>query len=94
MRRTNWAVALLGLAVGVGCAGATSSEEQQKALVHQENSDKAADVGAFGIAGEEQRKAQDKHHDAVTKAIDEGEPIPPQTKPGDVPAPPPPTPPQ
>jgi len=82
------AVAIVCVSAGVGCGAATSREEQQKALVHQENSDNAADAGAYGVAGEEQRAAQDTHHDAVTKAIDEGAPIPPQTKPGDVPAPP------
>jgi len=71
---------------GIGCA--SSSEDQRRALVHQQNSDDAARGGQYGIADSEQRKAQDAHHDAVTKAIDEGKPIPPQTKPGDVPPPP------
>ncbi len=83
------AITIVCTSMGVGC-GASSGEEQQKALVHQQNSDKAANAGAFGTAQDEQRKAQDAHHDAVNKAIDEGNPIPPQTKPGDVPAPPPP----
>lgn len=90
MNKSVWAIAMVCVSAGVGCGAATSSEEQQRALTHQENSDKAADAGAYGVAGDEQRKAQDTHHDAVTKAIDEGQPIPPQTKPGDVPAPPPP----
>lgn len=72
----------------VGCS-ASSSETQRKALEHQQNSDEAAVGGHYGIADTEQRKAQDAHHDAVTKAINEGKPIPPQPKPGDVPPPPP-----
>ena len=71
---------------GAAC-GATSGESQQKALTHQQNSDQAAQAGAYGRAESEQRKAHDAHHDAVTGAIDEDKPIPPQTKPGDVPAP-------
>lgn len=74
------------LVSGFGC-GATSSEEQRRALTHQQNSDEAAANGNYKTAGEEQRNAQDAHHDAVTKAIDEGKPIPPQTGPGDVPPP-------
>lgn len=77
-----------GLMVGfsaVGCA--TSGQEQQRALTHQQNSDKAAANGQYGIAGDEQRKAEDSHHKATTKAIDEGKPLPPQTKAGDRPSP-------
>lgn len=66
----------------IGC-GASSSEEQRRALTHQNNSDEAARQGQFGIAGDEQREAADAHHEAVKKAIEEGKPIPPQTKPGD-----------
>jgi hypothetical protein len=69
---------------GFGCA--TSRQEQQKALAHQQNSDNAASNGEYGIAGSEQRKAEDAHHRATTKAIDEGKPLPPQTQPGDKPA--------
>lgn len=69
----------------MGCA--TSSEEQRQALTHQANSDKAAQNGQFGVAGDEQRKAEEAHHKAVTKAIDEGKPIPQQTKTGDAPPP-------
>ena len=75
----------------LGCAG-SSNEQQTKALTHQQNSDEAAKQGQYGRADEEQRKAQESHHGAVMKAIDEGKPIPPQTKVGDVP--PPPAPPQ
>ncbi len=85
-----YAIAIVCVTASVGCGAATSREEQQRALGHQESSDKAADAGAYEVAGDEQRAAHDTHHDAVTKAIDEGGPIPPQTKPGDVPAPPPP----
>jgi hypothetical protein len=76
-----------GLMVGVSALGcATSSQEQQRALAHQENSDTAAANGQYGIAGAEQRKAEDSHHKATTKAIDEGKALPPQTKTGDRPA--------
>jgi hypothetical protein len=78
-------------ALAIGC-GATSGEEQRRALTYQQNSDDAARNGQYGIADENQRKAHDAHHKAVTKAIDEGKPIPPQTKFGDVPPPPPTTP--
>lgn len=77
----------LWLVVGVlsgGCA--TSHQEQQRALAHQQNSDTAAANGQYGIAGSEQRKAESDHHKAAVKAIDEGQPIPPQTRSGDKPA--------
>jgi hypothetical protein len=70
---------------GAGCA--TSRQQQQRALVHQQNSDTAAANGQYGIAGSEQRKAEDAHHKAALKAMDEGKPIPAQTRPGDKPAP-------
>jgi hypothetical protein len=77
----------LALALAVGASGcATSGQEQQRALAHQQNSDNAAANGQYGIAGAEQRKAEDSHHKAATKAIDEGKPLPPQTKAGDKPA--------
>ena len=78
-------VALAGLlsASAFGC-GASSNEEQRRALTYQQNSDEAARDGHYGVAEENQRKAQDAHYKAVTKAIDEGQPIPPQTKYGDV----------
>ena len=69
-----------------GCA-ATSAEEQRRALTHQQNSDNAAKGGQYGVADAEQRKAQDAHHNAVNKAMDEGKPIPAQTKFGDAPPP-------
>lgn len=70
---------------GLGCA--SSSEDQRRALTHQQNSDEAAKDGHYGVADSEQRKAQDAHHDAVTKAMDEGKTIPPQPKMGDTPPP-------
>ena len=73
----------------LGCGG-TSAQDQQRALTYQQKSDEAAKEGQYGVAGADQRKAQDAHYSAVTKAIDEGKPIPPQPKPGDVPPPPPP----
>ena len=79
--------AALWLLAGVSSSGcATSHEEQQRALAHQQNSDNAAANGQYGIAGSEERKAEDAHHKAAVKAIDEGKPIPPGTKPGDKPA--------
>ena len=71
-----------------GC-GASSSEEQRRAVIHQNNADQAAQQGQYGVAGDEQRKAEEAHARAVEKAMDEGKPIPRQTRPGD-PAPPPP----
>src|SRR5438270_10995418 len=71
-------------AFGFGCA-TTSGEQQRRALTHQQNSDNAAANGQYGIAGSEQRKAEDSHHKAAVKAMDEGNPIPPQTKQGDTP---------
>jgi len=77
----------LWLVVGLSSAGcATSRQEQQRALAHQQNSDDAAARGQYGIAGSEQRKAEESHHKAAVKAIDEGKPIPPQTKAGDIPS--------
>ena len=73
----------------LGC-GATSAEEQRRAQTHQHNSDEAAEQGQYGVAGDEQRAAHDSHNNAVNKAIDEGKPIPPQTKRGDPPPPEPP----
>ena len=75
----------------VGC-GASSSEEQRRALTYQQSSDEAAQRGQYGVAGENQQKAQDAHHEAVDKAINEGKPIPPQPRYGDRPAPAAPTP--
>ena len=66
--------------VAAGCA--TSAQEQRKAEQHQFNSDEAADQGRYKVASDEQRNAADSHHRAVTKAIDEGQPIPPQTQMG------------
>lgn len=72
----------------VGC-GASSAEEQRRAVSHQNNADQAAQQGQYGMASDEQRKAEESHAKAVEKAMDNGEPIPRQTRPGD-PAPPPP----
>ena len=80
--RTRFATAgLLVLLSTTGCPD--SSVNQRRALIHQQNSDVAAGNGQYGIAGSEQRKAEDSHHKAVKQAIDEGKPIPPQTKAGD-----------
>lgn len=45
--------------------------------MHQRSSDVAASNGEYGVAGAEQRQAEEAHHKAVKKAIDEGTPIPP-----------------
>lgn len=71
----------------VGC-GASSAEEQRRALTYQQQSDEAGQQGQYGVAGDNQQKAQDAHHDAVNKAISEGRPIPPQPQMGDRPPPP------
>jgi hypothetical protein len=71
-----------------GC-GASSAEEQRRAVQHQQNADQAADKGQYGVAGEEQRRAEDSHASAVQKAMDNGEPIPRQTQKGDKVPPPP-----
>lgn len=60
----------------------SSAQEQRKAEQHQFNADEAAGEGRYKRAEDEQRKAADAHHRAVTKAIDEGQPIPPQTERG------------
>jgi hypothetical protein len=85
--KSMWIVGGVGLILGLSAVGcATSRQEQQRALAHQQSSDTAAANGQFGIAGDEQRKAEDAHHKATIKAIDEGKPLPPQTKVGDHPA--------
>lgn len=73
-------------ASAMGC-GASSAEDQRRAVVHQNNADQAARQGQYGVAGDEQRKAEDAHAEAVQKAMDEGKPIPRQTRPGDPPPP-------
>jgi hypothetical protein len=75
-------IALVGSIVG---CGASSSEEQRRAVIHQHNADQAAQQGQYGVAGDEQRKAEEAHARAVEKAMDEGKPIPRQTRPGDPP---------
>lgn len=79
---------LIASAIGCGACGASSAEEQRSAVNHQNNADEAAGQGQYGVAGDEQRKAEQAHARAVQKAMDEGRPIPRQTRPGD-PAPPP-----
>jgi hypothetical protein len=89
MKNLSLIIGLFALlaAPALGCAG--SNEEQRNALTHQQNSDEAAKNGQYGRADDEQRKAQEAHHKAVMKAIDEGKPLPAQTKPGDTPPAPP-----
>jgi hypothetical protein len=69
-------------ASAIGC-GASSAEEQRRAVIHQNNADQAAQQGQYGIASDEQRKAEEAHAKAVRKAMDEGKAIPRQTRPGD-----------
>ena len=85
MKNTIVAVALSWLPAACASGCATSGQEQQQALAHQRNSDTAASNGQYGIAGSEERKAEEAHHEATVKAIDEGKPLPPQTKKGDKP---------
>ena len=80
MKHLRIAALFVTLAAVGACAN--SAQEQRKAEQHQYNSDVAADQGRFGVAGDEQREAADSHHRAVSKAIDEGKPIPPQTERG------------
>ena len=80
MRLTSTAALYLAV-LAAGCA-TSSAQDQRTAEQHQYNSDEAAEQGRYKVAGEEQRKAADSHHDAVTKAIDEGQPIPAQTSKG------------
>jgi hypothetical protein len=89
MKRLSILTVIAGATVvaSIGC-GASSGEEQRQALRYQERSDDAAKNGQYGVAGEDQRKAQDAHYSAVKKAIDEGKPIPPQPQIGDRPPPP------
>ena len=86
MSRNLLPAALMALGLAAGCA--TSAESQRRAGVHQANSDVAASRGEFGVAGSEQRKAEDDHHKAVVKAIQEDRPLPESTHPGDPPPPP------
>jgi hypothetical protein len=95
MRNLSILTAILGAATvaSIGCGATSSGEDQRKALRYQERSDEAGRNGQYGVAGEDQRKAQDAHYKAVTKAIDEGKPIPPQPQMGDRPPSPAPAPP-
>ena len=60
--------------VGAGCA-TTSAQEQRQAEQHQRNSDDAARNGQFGVAGDEQRQAQQSQARAVQKSLDEGKSV-------------------
>lgn len=76
-------------ASAAGC-GASAAEEQRRAMGHQYKADQAAQQGQYGVACIEQRKAQEAHAKAVEKAMDEGQPIPPQPVQGAPPPQPPP----
>jgi glucose/arabinose dehydrogenase len=74
MKNTFTMVALLTGLMGAGCA-TTSAQEQRQAEQHQRNSDDAARNGQFGIAGDEQRQAQESQNKAVMKSLDEGKAV-------------------
>jgi glucose/arabinose dehydrogenase len=74
MKNTFTMVALLTGLMGAGCA-TTSAQEQHQAEQHQRNSDEAARNGQFGIAGDEQRQAQESQNKAVMKSLDEGKAV-------------------
>ena len=75
MKITTWvAVATSTALLGLGCA-TTAAEQQRRAETHQSNSDSAARNGQYGLAGEEQRKAQEAQNKAVMQSIDEGRPV-------------------
>lgn len=56
--------------MGAGCA-TTAAQDQRQAEQHQRNSDDAARNGQFGIAGDEQRQAQQSQNKAVMKSLDD-----------------------
>lgn len=74
MKNTFTMVAVLTGLMGAGCA-TTSAQEQRQAEQHQRNSDDAARKGQFGIAGDEQRQAQQSQSKAVMKSLDEGKSV-------------------
>ena len=74
MKSTFFTVALVTGLLGAGCA-TTSAQEQRQAEQHQRNSDEAARNGQFGIAGDEQRQAQQSQSKAVMKSLDEGKTV-------------------
>jgi outer membrane biogenesis lipoprotein LolB len=79
MKRSFTMVAVSIALMGAGCA-TTSAQEQRKAEQHQQNSDAAAKAGQYGVAGDEQRQAQESQNKAIMKGIDEGKsvtPVPP-----------------
>ena len=74
MKRAFITVAALTGLLGAGCA-TTSAQEQRQAEQHQRNSDEAASKGQYGIAGDEQRQAQQSQSKAVMKSLDEGKTV-------------------
>ncbi|HEY6785169.1 MAG TPA: hypothetical protein VI159_09470, partial [Gemmatimonadales bacterium] len=74
MKNTFLMAAVLTGLVGAGCA-TTSAQEQRQAEQHQRNSDDAARNGQYGIAGDEQRQAQQSQAKAIQKSLDEGKPV-------------------
>jgi len=74
MKNTFLMAAVLTALAGAGCA-TTSAQEQRQAEQHQRNSDDAARNGQYGIAGDEQRQAQQSQAKAVQKSLDEGKPV-------------------
>lgn len=72
--KNTFTIAVLTALMGAGCA-TTSAQEQRQAEQHQRNSDDAARSGQFGIAGDEQRLAQQSQSKAVMKSLDEGKTV-------------------
>lgn len=80
MKSSSFTMIAVSMALmGAGCA-TTSAQEQRAAEQHQQNSDAAAKNGQYGVAGDEQRAAQESQNKAIMKGIDEGKavtPVPP-----------------
>ena len=79
MKSSFTMVAMSMALMGAGCA-TTSAQDQRAAEQHQQNSDAAAAKGQYGVAGDEQRQAQESQNKAIMKGIDEGKsvtPVPP-----------------
>ena len=74
MKTTFRMIAVLTGLMGAGCA-TTAAQEQRQAEQHQRNSDEAASKGQYGIAGDEQRQAQQSQSKAVMKSLDEGKTV-------------------
>ena len=74
MKTTFRLIVVLTGVIGAGCA-TTAAQEQRQAEQHQRNSDEAARNGQYGVAGDEQRQAQQSQSKAVMKSLDEGKTV-------------------